>query len=147
MLYGDKREDLRQTLFDVWGKFNNKQPLTPLEDKILHILQKHPEYHKLFSQKDNYLHKDFQTQMGETNPFMHLGLHLSILEQIQTNQPNGITQLYQDAARRFGDLHEAEHCLMNALALSLHEVFHEKKIFDEKVYLKRIKKAIKKGYW
>jgi hypothetical protein len=93
------------------------------------------------------LDKDFQTEMGETNPFLHLSLHLVLLEQIQTNQPRGITKLFQQALERFLDVHEAEHCIMNSIAIALHEVFQEQKQFDEKAYLKRIKTAIQKGYW
>lgn len=147
MFYGDERQDHRQVLFAVWKKHQDNFPLEPLEKKILHVIMNHPEYHHMFQDEDKFLDKDFQTTMGETNPFLHLSLHLVLLEQIQTNQPRGITKLFQQAVDRFQDVHEAEHCIMNSIAIALHEVFQEKKQFDEKAYLKRIKIAIKNGYW
>lgn len=147
MLYGEERRDHRQVLFDVWHKHRKGFALEPLEAKILHIIQNHPEYHKIFRDEDKFLDKDFQTVLGQTNPFLHLGLHLVLLEQVETNQPRGITKLFKSAIDRFGDVHEAEHCLMNSLAIALHEVLHEQKEFNEKAYFKRIKIATKKGYW
>lgn len=147
MFYGEERQDHRQVLFAVWKKQQDGFPLEPMEKKIWHVINNHPEYHKIFEDEEKFLDKDFQTTLGETNPFLHLSLHLVLLEQIQTNQPHGITKLFQQAVERYMDVHEAEHCIMNSIALALHEVFQEQKQFDEKAYLKRIKVAIKNGYW
>jgi len=147
MFYGNERHDHRQVLFSVWKKQHCGFPLEPMEKKIWQVIMKHPEYHKIFENEEKFLDKDFQTEMGETNPFLHLSLHLVLLEQIQTNQPRGITKLFQQALERFLDVHEAEHCIMNSIAIALHEVFQEQQQFDEKAYLKRIKKAIRDGYW
>lgn len=146
-LYGENRQDHRQVYFDVWHKYQNKQPLEPLEKKILSIVLQHPEFHKIFIDPDKFLDKDYFPELGETNPFVHLSLHLTVLEQIQTNQPHGITALYKKATACFNDPHEAEHCIMNSLAIALDDIMRNNAAFNEKTYLKRIKIALLNGYW
>lgn len=146
-LYGENRDDHRQIMFDVWNKYEANEPLTPLEKKILAIMLAHPEYKQVFADQDKFLTKDFFSELDETNPFLHLSLHLAVLEQIQTDQPRGIRALYKQAVEKFHDVHDAEHCVMNSLAIAMHEVMQENKLFNEKAYLKRIKVALKNGYW
>jgi hypothetical protein len=54
--------------------------------------------------------------MGETNPFLHLAMHLSISEQLSIDQPPGVKARYQALARRLGDEHAAQHAVMDCLA-------------------------------
>lgn len=147
MLFGENRMDHRQVLFDVWSKHERQLPLDPMEKKMLSIILNHPEYHTLLSNPEKNLDMDYFAESGETNPFLHMGLHLTLLEQIQTDQPRGITSLYKKAVTSFGEVHEAEHCIMNSLAIELHALLKEHKPFDEKAYFKRIKVALKKGCW
>ncbi len=146
-LYGENREDHRQILFDVWKKYQTNQPLEPLEKKILTIMLNHPEYAHVFSNEDKFIATDYFSELSETNPFLHLSLHLVILEQVEIDKPNGIRALYKQAIAFFQDVHEADHCIMNSLAIAMHEMLNQNKPFDEKAYLKRIKIALKKGYW
>lgn len=147
LLYGENRQDHRQIFFDVWRKQQNHEPLDALEKKILSILLQHPEYHFIFSNAEKFLDTEYFPELGETNPFLHLGLHLTVLEQIQINQPHGITGLYKKCLEVFEDSHEAEHCIMNSLAITLHEVMSGNKPFDEKAYLERIAIALQNGRW
>lgn len=146
-LYGENRQDHRQIFFEVWRKQQNHEPLDPLEKKILSILIQHPEYHFIFANPEKFIDTEYFPELGETNPYLHLSLHLTVLEQIQTNQPLGITALYQQTVAYFQDVHEAEHCIMDSLAKSLYELMRENKPFDEKAYFERISIALKNGYW
>jgi len=147
MLYGEKREDLRNTFFEVMRKHNNNEFLDPLEKKILHILVQHKEYRSFFENPEKNLDKDFLPELDEANPFLHISLHLTLLEQISIDQPIGITKLYKQCIKVFGDLHEAEHCIMNSLAIGLNDLQKTKSPFDEKKYFKRIKRALKDRRW
>jgi hypothetical protein len=56
---------------------------------------------------------------GGENPFLHMGLHLAVREQISIDRPPGVRDLLQLLQSRLGDLHDAEHALMDALAEAL----------------------------
>lgn len=147
MLYGDKREDYRKRFFDAWRKHKNNELLEPMEKRILQIILQHKEYINIFDDPEKNMDKDFFSELGETNPFFHMSLHLTILDQLAINQPKEIRNLYKQCIERFGDTHEAEHCLMHSLAIALHDLHYNTTPFDEKKYLNRIKKALRDGYW
>jgi len=99
------------------------------------VIQAHPEYHALLEGEDRALARDFLPEHGETNPFLHLGLHLAILEQVATDRPPGIRALYQRVAQGSGDAHRAEHRIMECLGQSLWEAQHAGRPPDEQGYL------------
>ncbi|EXJ15197.1 DUF1841 family protein [Imhoffiella purpurea] len=134
MLSAD-RQTHRRIFIQAWRKARQSEPLEPLERQIVEILQRHPEYQGLLETEDATLDKDFLPQQGETNPFLHLGLHLAILEQISIDQPAGIRQGYLDLAQGLGDAHQAEHRIMECLANALWRLQHDQGPFDEGDYL------------
>ncbi|MEO8417732.1 MAG: DUF1841 family protein, partial [Methylophilaceae bacterium] len=86
-LFNPSRDQVRQFFFDAWAKFKRQQPLSDLEAIALQVMQMHPEYHNVLNAPERYLEQAYFPEMGETNPFLHMSLHLSILEQIAINQP------------------------------------------------------------
>lgn len=126
---------------DAWNKSRSGQPLEPLEAQIVQILRLHPEYQDLLEEPDATLDRDWLPEQGETNPFLHLGLHLAILEQLTIDRPAGIRKLHGNLATATGDVHEADHRVMACLAEALWRVQHEGKPFDEKAYLKCLKRS------
>ncbi|WP_029148119.1 DUF1841 family protein [Methylophilus sp. 5] len=116
-LFNPSRDEVRQFFFDAWAKFKQKQStLTDLEKMAVGIMHMHPEYHVILDQPEHYLAQAYYPEMGETNPFLHMSLHLSIQEQISINQPIGITQAYGKLCTRFQQEHEAQHALLECLA-------------------------------
>ena len=71
-MYSAERNELRKVFFEAWRKHQNQLVIEPLEEKIIHIILKHPEYHALLNQPEDFQEKDFD----ETNPFLHMSLHL-----------------------------------------------------------------------
>jgi hypothetical protein len=63
--------------------------------------------------------RDFTPEAGQANPFLHMGLHLAIREQVGTNRPAGIASIHSQLCRRLGDQHEAEHRMIECLAEAL----------------------------
>ena len=147
MLFGEDRKEYRKIFFDAWRKFTTQQPLEPVEKQLVEIIKKHPEYQTILSQPEKYSDKEYLPELGETNPFLHLSLHQAVLDQVRINLPQGIRKLYQELIIRFGDSHEAEHCMMNSLAIGLYDSQSSSLPFDNQTYLQRIKKALQDGYW
>lgn len=118
---------------DTWQKHCDKIPLTPLEAQIADVIEWHPEYHA--DVMSDELNKDYTPDAGKTNPFLHMGLHLGIREQIATNRPSGITSIYSTLTARVGDAHLAEHRMIDCLAETLWEAQSQNTAPDEQKYL------------
>lgn len=116
MFYGDTIQDTRQLFFSSWDKFQKKQLLSALENQIASVILDHPEYHPLLSQKESYIEQSYYPELGQTNPFLHMGLHLAIREQLATNRPDGIQAIYKKLIEKYQDAHMLEHKMMEQLA-------------------------------
>jgi hypothetical protein len=141
-MFGNDRNQLRQYYLDVWQKAQNNQPLEPLEKVIADVITQHPEYHAILSDKDTALGKEYLPEAGETNPFMHMGMHIAIHEQLGANRPSGLRELYQEIARRHGDAHKAEHQMMECLAEMMWQAQRSGSEPDEQDYLNCLKKRL-----
>ncbi|MDH3326250.1 MAG: DUF1841 family protein [Gammaproteobacteria bacterium] len=139
MLFSHERNDLRQVFFNAWNKHNKHTPLEPMEQIIVQVIKLHPEYHHFFENSSSNLNKDFSPEMGETNPFLHLSMHIAIHEQLSVNQPQGITGNYKKLLKKTNDPHETEHELMDCLGEMIWLAQRENKAPDEKVYMDCIK--------
>lgn len=115
-LYNPSRDQARQFLFDAWTKFKQQSSLTDLEKIAVEVIQMHPEYHVIFDAPERYMQQQYFPEMGETNPFLHISLHLSVIEQISINQPIGISDIYATLLVKYGDKHPAQHELLECLA-------------------------------
>jgi hypothetical protein len=115
MFYGDSIEDTRQLFFLSWDKYRQSLPLTALEQGIADVIAAHPEYHALLEHPQQ-VNTHYYPELGETNPFLHMGLHIAIREQITTNRPKGIQTLYNHLLKKYQDPLEVEHKMMEQLA-------------------------------
>ena len=112
------RDQLRQMYVDAWHKHRNKLPLSPLEAQIADVIALHPEYQSLFDDAEKILDKDWTPEQGATNPFLHMGLHLAIREQINTDRPMGIRTQHQRLLLK-DQPHDVEHRMVECLAEAL----------------------------
>jgi len=140
MLYGQDRHQIRQVYLDAWQKYCTKQPLEPLQQQIAQVIAEHPEYHRLL--QTQALHKDFDPAQGESNPFLHMGLHLAVREQISTDRPPGIRALYQQLLQHYTDPHSTEHQVIEALAETLWQAQQNGAPPDEQRYLARLQEHL-----
>lgn len=132
MFYGSIQET-RQLFFLSWQKYKTQQPLLPLEEQIVAVIKVHPEYHELLT--TNHLNKEYFPELGATNPFLHMGLHLALRDQISTDRPAGITKIYRDLVKKYGDTLAVEHLLMERLAECLWAAQRARTLPDEIEYL------------
>lgn len=134
-MFNPSRDQARQFFFDTWRKFTDKQPLTPLESIALDVILRHPEYHPLLEDPARHLDRDYPPEYGETNPFLHMGLHLAIEEQLSIDQPPGIKQRYEQLLAYRGSAHDAQHAVMDCLAETIWQAQRGNASPDSAVYL------------
>jgi hypothetical protein len=116
MFYGDTIQETRQMFYSSWEKYQHKQPLLPLEQQIAQIILDHPEYHKIIENINKFQEHTYYPEFGETNPFLHMGLHLAVREQITTDRPVGIKTIYKNLIDKYKDPLVVEHVIMDQLA-------------------------------
>lgn len=138
MIFGQDRGELRRMYADAWKKRSEGLPLSPLETQIADVVELHPEYHAAVSSDD--LNQDFTPEGGQTNPFLHMGLHLGLREQVATNRPAGIRGVFQALVERSGDPHAAEHGMIDCLAETLWEAQRANRPPDEQEYLEKLRR-------
>jgi hypothetical protein len=131
MIFGNDRQQLRKAYADAWHKFQHMQPMQPLERQIAEVVKEHPEYHNLLQN----IETDFLPEMGQTNPFLHMGMHLALREQIATDRPAGIVECYQALLQKHSATHEAEHDMMDCLGEALWQAQRQGTQPDESAYL------------
>lgn len=114
-MFNPRRDQVRQFFFETRRKFRAAETLSGLEILAVQVIALHPEYHATLGAPERYLEQEYFPEMGETNPFLHMSLHLSIMEQLSIDQPPGIVAAYRSLVTREGE-HEAQHALMDCLA-------------------------------
>ncbi|RKT44820.1 DUF1841 family protein [Thiocapsa rosea] len=140
-MFAKDRESHRRTFITAWEKAQTGQPLEPVEAQIVQILRQHPEYHRLMTEIETTLERDYLPEQGESNPFLHMGLHIAILDQLNTDQPAGIRRLYGRILQITGDPHETDHRIMECLAEALWTLQRNQAPFDAAGYLACIERA------
>lgn len=134
-MFNPTRDQSREFLFDLWRKHKGREPLTPLEAIALDIVLEHPEYHPVLENRERYLDRDWKPEGGETNPFLHIAMHLAIEEQVSIDQPPGIRAAVEKLSRRRGSMHDARHDVMECLAEVIWQAQRNGTGFDNGTYL------------
>ena len=129
------REQLRQTYADAWRKHLTHSPLTPLEAMITDVIGAHHEYQAMVGDASAALAFEPSVSRDAENPFLHMGLHLAVREQVSIDRPPGVRELHHSLQARYGDLPRAEHALMEALGEALWQAQRAGKPPDEGYYL------------
>lgn len=114
-MFNPSQEEVRRFFCDAYRKMIANEILTPLEAIAVDWIRLHPEYYEILSDAETAINTTFSVESGQTNPFLHLSMHLSIAEQISIDQPRGVKLASQQLAQRFGDMHMAHHEIMEAL--------------------------------
>ena len=138
MIFGQDRNELRQMYADAWKKRCEDLPMSPLETQIADVIEMHPEYHSEIAGAE--LDRDYTPDGGRTNPFLHMGLHLGIREQVATDRPSGIARVHADLRHRLGDEHLAEHLMMECLGEALWRAQRNGIPPDEDAYIEALRR-------
>jgi hypothetical protein len=138
MIFGQDRQELRQMYVDAWRKAREGAVLSPLEAQIAEVIADHPEYHGVVTGED--LERSYTPERGRTNPFLHMGLHLALRDQVATDRPPGIRDAFHAIAARASDRLDAEHRAIECLAETLWEAQSRNKAPDEQQYLEKLQR-------
>ncbi|WP_319239727.1 DUF1841 family protein [uncultured Propionivibrio sp.] len=139
-MFNPTREQVRQFFCEAWRKHVERLPLDGAEVTAADLIAEHPEYHALLLRPEEAQEKEFTPDGGQTNPFLHLSLHLAIAEQIGIDQPPGILAAYQALRQRL-DVHDAEHAIMECLGEALWRAQRSGGALDGMQYLECVRRA------
>ncbi|HPQ94569.1 MAG: DUF1841 family protein [Thiothrix sp.] len=134
---GQSRDSLRRFYLQCWSRFQEGVPLSPLEQQVAQVITEHPEYHHWL--REETLEREFPPEQGENNPFLHMGLHLGLREQVATDRPAGIRAIYLLLQQKHAP-HEAEHRMLECLAEALWQAQRDQRAPDEQAYLEQLQR-------
>ena len=134
-MFNPSRNEVREFFFAIWSKAGAGSVLTPLEAMALAVVQAHPEYHDVLSNPDRYREREWTPEGGETNPFLHLSVHLAIEEQLSIDQPPGIRSIVQSLESKLGNAMDARHAVMDCLVEQVWQAQRNNVPFNNEAYL------------
>ena len=102
----------------------------------------HPEYHAILDAPAQFKSQEYFPEFGETNPFLHMSLHLSILEQISINQPTGIVGIYEKLKLKHQNEHDAQHDILECLAETIWQAQRNHADLDAAQYLQLMQQKV-----
>jgi len=136
------RANLRRMYVEAWRKHRESRPVEPLEDQIIRVVELHPEYHAVLEGDPDNVERDYTPEQGESNPFLHMGMHLAIREQVGTDRPAGIRAIHSRLTQRLGDMHAAEHAMIECLGEALWHAQRAGTAPDESAYLESLRRLV-----
>jgi hypothetical protein len=139
---GHTRDQLRLAYAQAWANHLARAPLAPLEAQIADVIEAHPEYQGLVADADTARGFEPNPANAAENPFLHMGLHLAVRDQVSVDRPPGIRDLLRQLQAHYGDAHRAEHSLMEALAEELWTAQRDGRAPDERQYLVLARKRL-----
>jgi hypothetical protein len=135
MFYGNNVQDTRQLFYSSWQAYRQNRPLSPLEQQLVDVIMAHPEYHAILEAHASPIDQNFFPELGQTNPFLHMGLHLAIRDQVATNRPAGIADIYLKLNKKYSDKLAVEHLMMDSLVECLWKAQRDQTMPDEVAYV------------
>jgi len=137
-MFDPSRDQVREMFFDTWRKYRAGQPLAGIESLALDTVLLHPEYHDVLSMPARYRDKDYT---DESNPFLHMSLHIALEEQLSIDQPPGIRRVFSEIERVKGERHSALHAAIECLAQTVWRAQRDRTQPDALAYLECLRKS------
>jgi hypothetical protein len=140
-MFDPTRDQVRQFFFDAWRKYRDGAPLAGLETVAVEIGVLHPEYHAVLENPERFRDREWTPEGGESNPFLHLSLHLAVAEQVSIDQPSGIRAEFERIAAARGDAHAALHAVVECLGETVWQAQRNRSAPDAAAYLECLRRA------
>jgi len=132
-VFDPTREQARETFFRAWRTYREGRPLAGMDALALEVMLQHPEYHGALEHPERTRDKDY---VDESNPFLHMSLHMALEEQLSIDQPPGIRGAWDALLRRHaGERHEALHEALECLAETMWRAQRDAMPPDAALYL------------
>ena len=135
-MFTSDRSKQRQYLNQSWEKYTRQEELEPLELQLVKIIERHPEYINSIGN----LNSEYFPEQGNTNPFLHINLHLTLQDQLTMDQPQGIRGIHNRLLVKIKDEHEVEHMMMEHIAEMIFNAQKNNTAFDLDGYIIALKK-------
>lgn len=139
-MFNPSRDEVRQFFCETWRKHRDGAILTPLETIAADWIDEHPEYRETLDDPEQASAQQYTPEQGQSNPFLHLSMHLAISEQLAIDQPKGIRAAHDRLAARLGSAHEAQHQIIECLGETLWEAQRNGTEIDAAAYIERIRR-------
>ncbi|MBC7778551.1 MAG: DUF1841 family protein [Proteobacteria bacterium] len=137
-MFQPSRTEARQFLIDAWRRHRAREVVSPLEAIAADVIAMHPEYHALLEQPAEAAAleaRDYSPDDGAVNPFLHLHLHLAVIEQVSIDQPAGIAAAYARLLARLDAPLAAQHAIIDCLAETMWRAQRDQGPPDGEAYL------------
>ena len=131
-MFNPTRDQVREMFFGAWRKYRTGLPLVGIEALALDVILRHPEYHEALEDPERTRDKDY---VDESNPFLHMSLHVALEEQLSIDQPPGIALRFRTLLSKFQDRHEALHQALECLAETVWRAQRDRAAPDAAAYL------------
>ena len=131
-MFNPSREEVREMFFATWRKYRAGEPLAGIETIALQVVLLHAEYHQILDHPERYRDRDY---VDESNPFLHMSLHMALEEQLSIDQPPGVVHRFGVLVSRFHGRHEALHQALECLAETVWRAQREHAAPDAAAYL------------
>lgn len=135
------REEIRRAYAEAWAKARRGEALSANERRIAEVIGEHPEYQAVIESGEAALEAEYAPEAGHTNPYLHMGLHIAIREQVAIDRPPGVRGIFERLAAA-GNAHEAEHAMLECLAETLWEAQRAGGAPDDHSYLRRLRRLV-----
>lgn len=140
-MFTPTREQVRNFFFDTWRKYREGAALEGLETVALEVLLLHPEYHHVLDDPARFLDRDYTPEEGQTNPFLHMSMHVAIAEQLSIDQPPGIRAEFERILAARGDRHDALHAVLECLGEVVWQAQRDRAAPDTEAYLECLRRS------
>lgn len=134
-MFNPSREQVRQLFFQTWEKYQKHEILSGIETIALEIVLMHPEYHSVLNNPERFIDQNYSPEIGDTNPFLHMSMHVAIKEQLSINQPIGICERFERLLEITGNEHDSTHHVMECLAEMIWQAQRQNSEPDATIYL------------
>lgn len=141
-MFSTDRNQIRAFFREAWRKHRAGTPVTPMESIVIDVVAAHPEYHSLLEDPAADLQQDYAPEAGGTNPFLHMGLHIALREQLGADRPRELRPVYQQLLSRTGDAHAAEHQVIECIAEVLARAQRDGNPADDRHYLDCLRRLL-----
>lgn len=114
-MFSPSRDQVRDFFCQTWRKHRDGAPLAGLELIARDLIIQHPEYDAVLADSAAARDQVWTPESGQSNPFLHLSMHLAIEEQLSIDQPAGIRAAAHRLETILGDTHAARHAILECL--------------------------------
>lgn len=139
-MFDPSPQEVRRFFCEVAAKSARGAPMEAIETLAGQWIAEHPEYQDDLADAELAIARDYAVESGQSNPFLHLAMHLSISEQCSIDQPRGIRQAVELLAARRGSLHDAQHEVMECLGTMLWESQQSGRPPDGEAYIAAVQR-------